>query len=80
MTAPDATVPASTSIRRRSVPNSSTDRLGRRLEYLRSHLACAHEWAEQKSDFRHRVVEVLQIEAELARRGADFRPVSRRPG
>lgn len=77
MTDHDATVPPETSIKRRSVPNSSDGRLVRRLEYLRAHLGRSQEWAEQKGDFRHRVVEVVYIERELYRRGVCYRPVTR---
>jgi hypothetical protein len=72
----DATVPAETSIKRRSIPNSSNGRLMRRLEFLREHLRRSQEWAEQKGDFRHRVVEVVYIEAELNRRGVCYRAVT----
>lgn len=73
----DWDVPASTHIRRKSVPNCSTVRLLARLEHLRDQLQRSHEWAEQKGEFKHRVMEALRVEAELCRRGVSYVPVSR---
>lgn len=69
-------VPASTPVRTKSIPNVETDRLARRLDYLRDHMRDAGAWAEQKNDLRARVREVVNIERELARRDVPFEPVT----
>ena len=70
--------PFTTPVRTTRAHNIVTDRLLVRLEYLRTLLRRTHEWAEQKSDFKARVREVIAIEDELDRRAVNYTRVSRR--
>jgi|SRR5262245_30627892 len=63
-------------IRTRSIPNVDTDRLTQRLDDLRDLIPAARGWAEQKSMFKARVRETINIERELTRRGVPFEPVT----
>lgn len=63
-------------IRTRSIPNVETERLLGRLEHLRGTFRDVGAWTEQKSDFRPRVRETMNIERELTRRDVLFVPVT----
>lgn len=63
-------VPASTKIRHTRVANIDTDRLTRRLAYLREHGPAIARNADARIEVRHLAREILSIEHELARRNA----------
>lgn len=69
-------VPAETRIKTRSIPNVDTERLLRRLEYMRENIKRLARECEQKNDFRAHVREIVNIERELARRDVAFMPVT----
>lgn len=71
------TVPVTTRIRTSRTANIETERLIARLAFLGGHLRRSGEWAEQKSDYKARVREVIAIERELRARGEVFERVTR---
>lgn len=62
-------VPASTKIRFTRVGNIDTDRLVRRLDFLRTHGPAMARAADARIEVRFIAREILTIEAEIARRG-----------
>lgn len=65
-------VPPSTKIRPRSLPNVDDDRLMQRLTFLRTHGPAMARACDARSDVRDLARQILQAEAELARRNIAF--------
>lgn len=63
-------VPASTKVRFTRVAHIDTDRLVRRLAFLREHGPAMARAADARIEVRFIAREILSIEAEIARRGA----------